>query len=93
MNKHEAFLRGYTRICGAISTARLTAAADEIKRLEGEVEGGLAMTTDLCGEIKRLDAIIEKMPKTADGVPVVPMIDPKDGTAERLGIAFRYTVD
>ena len=40
-------------------------------------------------EIGRLQAIVDLLPKK-DGLPVVPRIDPADGTAERLGIVFRY---
>lgn len=40
-------------------------------------------------KIRRLQEIVDLLPKK-NSLPVVPRIDPADGTAERLGVVFRY---
>lgn len=40
-------------------------------------------------KIEQLQAIVNLLPKK-DGLPVIPCVNPKDDTAERLGVAFRY---
>jgi len=43
-------------------------------------------------ELERLQAIVELLPKQ-NGTPILPRHDPEDGTAEKLGILFRYSIE
>jgi len=55
------------------------------------VERTLQHKTQLDNAV-RLQAIVAWLPHR-DGKPVIPRVDPQDGTAERLGVVFRYTVE
>ncbi len=53
----------------------LNAAADEAQRRGVMLEKAWAQLAGLDKENTRLRAIVDKLPKTADGVPVIPMIN------------------
>ena len=52
-------------------------------------EGKTRCPDCLWDRIEWLQEIVNLIPKV-DGKPVVPHVDPEDGTAERLGVVFRY---
>ena len=58
---------------GNLDTADLLSnLADEIERLRGKLDEAEAVRWEKEGEADRLRAIVDKLLKTADGVPVVP---------------------
>lgn len=56
---------------------------------------GNRMWCSLCmwRELKRLEEIVDILPKNEQELPIVSDIDPGDETAERLGIEFRYVIE
>lgn len=57
------------------SDSELADAKAEIDRLQTLYENRGKRIEELGGECERLQAIVDKLPVTADGVPVVPQID------------------
>jgi len=76
----------------AETRAQRDGAIAEVTRLrEMLAERTLQHKTQLDNAV-RLQAIVAWLPHR-DGKPVIPRVDPQDGTAERLGVVFRYTVE